>query len=167
MVVMDGYNDDEVADMVAFFAPYAADTELRFIEHMPFGNSIGRHVASQVIRDRLSEHYDIVKREIAIKNGPATTWIEKKSGLKLGFISPITEHFCASCNRLRLGCDGHLRTCLSRENAPSLRAMVRGGASDATIADTIRAMVMNKVEGHEAHLEGGAAFEGVMTAIGG
>jgi cyclic pyranopterin phosphate synthase len=167
MVVMDGYNDDEVADLVAYFAPYAADVELRFIEHMPFGDSIGRHVPSQTIRDRLGKHYEIVKREVAIKNGPATTWIEKSSGLKLGFISPITEHFCATCNRLRLGCDGHLRTCLSRENAPSLRALVRGGANDDIIASTIRAMVMNKVEGHEAHLEGGAAFEGVMTAIGG
>ena len=167
MVVMDGYNDDEVSDLVAYFAPHADDIELRFIEHMPFGDAVGRHVPSQTIRDRLSEHYEIVERESAVKNGPATTWIEKNSGLKLGFISPITEHFCATCNPLRLGCDGHLRTCLSRENAPSLRELVRGGASEDTIADTIRAMVMNKVKGHEAHLEGGAAFEGVMTAIGG
>lgn len=167
MVVMDGYNDDEVVDLVRYFAPHAADTELRFIEHMPFGDSIGRHVPSQTIRDRLGEHFSIVKREILVRNGPATTWLEESSGLKLGFISPITEHFCATCNRLRLGCDGHLRTCLSKENAPSLRALVRGGASEAILADTIRAMVLNKVEGHEAHLENGASFEGVMTSIGG
>ena len=66
---------------------------------------------------------------------------------------------------LRLEADGHLRTCLSRDDTPSLRDMVRQGADDEAIARAIRQMVWGKVAGHEAHL--GTAFEGVMTRIGG
>jgi cyclic pyranopterin phosphate synthase len=65
--------------------------------------------------------------------------------------------------------DGHLRTCLSRDDTPSLRDLVRAGADDAAIEAALREMVWAKVAGHEAHLDGDAfrAFEGVMTAIGG
>ena len=64
--------------------------------------------------------------------------------------------------------DGHLRTCLSRDDTPSLRDLVRDGLDDAALEQVIRAMVWGKVAGHEAHLdEGFRAFEGVMTRIGG
>jgi len=86
----------------------------------------------------------------------------------VGLISPITEHFCDSCNRLRLHADGHLRTCLSKEDAPNLRDLVRAGATVDELEQAIRRQVWGKVAGHRAHLDRDwAAFEGVMTSIGG
>lgn len=167
VVVMKGVNDDEALELVEFFSEHADNTVLRFIEYMPFGDAVCEHVSSETIRKLISERYTVVRTERREGRGPATDWMVSETGLRLGFISPMTEHFCATCNRLRLGPDGHLRTCLSKENTPSLREMVRSGAGHAQLESVIRAMVLNKVEGHTAHLDDGQNFEGVMTQIGG
>ena len=97
--------------------------------------------------------------------GPAVLWRVQETGLRIGFISPLSENFCGSCNRLRLMADGHLRTCLSDDGTASLRDMLRGDFDDARIAEAIRMMVSWKREGHGCTVESGA-FEGVMTQIG-
>ena len=63
--------------------------------------------------------------------------------------------------------NGHLRTCLAHEDTPSLRDLIRSGASDQHLSNQIRAMVMGKPAGHDCQVDGGTLFEGVMTAIGG
>jgi cyclic pyranopterin phosphate synthase len=63
--------------------------------------------------------------------------------------------------------DGHLRTCLAHEDTPSLRDLLRGGATDEALSAAIRGMVLGKPEGHDCGVEGGTPFEGVMTGIGG
>jgi molybdenum cofactor biosynthesis enzyme MoaA len=63
--------------------------------------------------------------------------------------------------------DGHLRTCLAHEDTPSLRDLLRAGASDQALADSIREMVMGKPDGHDCTVDGGEVFQGVMTGIGG
>jgi len=103
-----------------------------------------------------------------VGRGPAVNWRIADTGQTVGFISPITEHFCQACNRLRLQAEGHQRTCLSREDTPSLKALLRADPSDEDLAEAIREMVWGKVAGHEAHkLTDWRAFEGVMTQIGG
>ena len=94
-------------------------------------------------------------------------WKVRETGLIVGFISPLSEKFCSTCNRLRLMADGRLRTCLSDDGTPSLLAMLREGADDATLARAVRAMVLGKREGHGCMEEGGTPFEGVMTRVGG
>lgn len=168
-VVVRGLNDDQLVNLVEGFSD-RPDIVVRFIEYMPFsGNEPERrHVPMAEVINRLSEVYTLepIQRQIGL--GPAKNWRIGETGQVLGFISPITSHFCDSCNRLRLQADGHLRTCLSKDDTPSLRALLREGADDETLASAIRTMVWGKVAGHEAHkLEDWRTFEGVMTRIGG
>ena len=119
------------------------------------------------LRERLGERYTLVPHEEHLGDGPAVHWRLEELGLRVGFISPLSEKFCGSCNRLRLSADGHLRTCLSDDGTPSLREGLRAGATDEDLEAAIREMVRGKREGHEALLDGGKPFEGVMTRIGG
>jgi cyclic pyranopterin phosphate synthase len=171
VVVLAGTNDDEVVRIAAFFQEHAATTIVRYIEAMPFESlSQGPTVPAATLRERLSS-LGPVRPDAAppVGAGPARYWTvgEGARALRVGFIAPLSEHFCATCNRLRLLADGHLRTCLAHEDTPSLRDLLRGGATDAQLADAVRAIVRGKPAGHEAHLPGGARFEGVMTGIGG
>jgi cyclic pyranopterin phosphate synthase len=167
-VVLAGENEDDLFEMVDFFAPYAADTELRFIEYMPFEVRRHKSVPGATLRARLAERTTLIAEgSPGGASGPARYWRLADSGLLVGFISPLSEHFCASCNRLRLMVDGHLRTCLAHEDTPSLRDLLRAGASDVQLDQAIRLMVLGKPTGHDCQIDGGTLFEGVMTSIGG
>lgn len=170
-VVIGGENDDEVLPFVEHFAAHAADTHLRFIEYMPFDRnegSVRRHVPARALRERLAARYTLEPLDRRLGGGPASHYRVAETGQTVGFISPMTEHFCHTCNRLRLMADGHLRTCLSREPRESLRDFLRRGASDDDLEREIRGRLWAKVAGHEAHLDGDfKAFEGVMTRVGG
>ncbi|MBC7858139.1 MAG: GTP 3',8-cyclase MoaA, partial [Burkholderiaceae bacterium] len=67
----------------------------------------------------------------------------------LGFITPLSQHFCATCNRVRLTVDGMLHLCLGQEDRLDLRALLRAGASDADLDDAIRMALLRKPERHE------------------
>lgn len=169
-VVMDGVNQDQIVPLVERFADHAEDTVVRFIEYMPFSRNEGprRHLPARIIRERLGERYTLEPLgRVTPGAGPGRDWRVADTGQIVGFISPITEHFCEACNRLRLQADGHLRTCLSRRLG--VRDLLRSGISDEALEQAIREMVWGKVAGHQAHLEGDEhrAFEGVMTHIGG
>lgn len=168
-VVVRGVNDHEVPRIVRYFERWP-DVIVRFIEYMPFDGNESRklHVPVAEIRAAIFERYAIEPAERVAGSGPAVNWRLRDTGQIVGFISPITEHFCERCNRLRLQADGHLRTCLSRDDTPSLRELLREGIDDEALALAIRQMVFGKVAGHEAHqIANWRAFEGVMTQIGG
>lgn len=172
-VVLRGENEDEVEHLVEYFSAWADDTELRFIEYMPFQARWHRCVPASELRERLSKRWTLTPLRTVSGSGPGTgggparTWRIAETGLTVGFISPLTEHFCATCNRLRLMADGHLRTCLAHEDTPSLRDLIRGGADQAQLDRAIRAMVLGKPWGHTCEEDGGTVFEGVMTSVGG
>jgi len=166
-VVVGGLNDDQILELVQFFEPQADNTELRFIEYMPFEDRRYTTVPSFRIRQIIEEKYSTEPITTGPTNGPARMWKIQSSGLRVGFISPLSNCFCETCNRLRLMADGHLRTCLAYEDTPSLLNLLRGGASDSQIAQAIRSMVLGKPEGHQCDVDGGEAFQGVMTGIGG
>lgn len=175
-VIIGNENEDQVDALVDHFAPDAATTQVRFIEYMPFSalsdavaqGHAWKHVAAVRLRERLAKRWTLEPVAEAQGSGPAKHWRLAESGLIVGFISPITEHFCEACNRLRLQADGQLRTCLSREAAPSLRELLRAGITDEALEQQLRERVWGKVAGHEAHeLGAGLAFDGAMTAIGG
>ena len=176
-VVMRGVNDDEIVPLAEACLPGGAlagavETVLRFIEYMPFEGRWHENVPAKEIRERLAATGTLRADSGAIPGvGPATyaRWspAHRTGSVRIGFIAPLTEHFCALCNRLRLLVDGHLRTCLGYEDTPSLRDLLRGGGTDAELLGAIAAIVQGKPAGHLAETEGGTAFEGVMTSIGG
>ena len=167
-VILEGENDDQVEPLIDYASEHAEDTELRFIEYMPFEQRRFKTVKAARLRARLSERFTLQPLGSGGPlAGPAQRVRLKETGLKVGFISPLSEHFCATCNRLRLMANGHLRTCLAHEDTPSLRDLMRAGTNDHHLAEAVRAMVLGKPVGHDCQVEGGTLFEGVMTAIGG
>ena len=166
-VLLKGENDSEIRSLVEYFEAHDGETELRFIEYMPFGERRGKGVVAEDVREAISKFRTVVPAEHGRGGGPAVGFELLESGLKIGFISPLSEKFCEGCNRLRLMADGNLRTCLSDDGTPSLRDLIRSSITDDDLFRSVQEMVMGKREGHGCTVEGGDVFEGVMTRIGG
>jgi len=167
-VILQGENEDQIEPLLDYAAKHAEDTEVRFIEYMPFEQRHFKTVRAALLRERMRQRFTLDPLGSSDPSaGPAQRVRLRENGLKVGFISPLSEHFCATCNRLRLIANGHLRTCLAHEDTPSLRDLIRSGISDHHLEQHIRAMVMGKPVGHDCQIEDGTLFEGVMTAIGG
>jgi len=130
MVVMKEVNDDEVEAMVQFCIEHGYT--LRFIETMPMGDT-GRDAADhyldlRVVRERLERRFSLVDA-VMPGGGPAKYVQVAGTDLKLGFITPISQHFCDTCNRVRLGVDGTLFLCLGQDHSVELRPHLRQGIS--------------------------------------
>ncbi len=151
MVVMRGINDQEIEDMVEFCLEH--DFTLRFIETMPMG-STGRNASDnyyvdlQTVKARLEQRFDLIPGMMP-GGGPARYVQVAGTDLKIGFITPISQHFCETCNRVRLSADGTLYMCLGQSHKFELRPLLRAGASDVDIEDAIRQAIDLKPERHE------------------
>ncbi len=167
MVVMRGENDDEVID----FARKTIDGawNVRYIEYMPFSASVAesaRLVSTQEIKKRLDVLGHMERCGTKKGNGPARYFRFPGAKGTIGFISPITEHFCATCNRLRMTSDGHLRPCLLDDDEIDIKKALRNGGSDADLQTLIERAVVIKRERHHLN-EGEKAPERPMRQIGG
>jgi GTP 3',8-cyclase len=150
MVVMKGVNDNEVEDMVNFCIEHGFT--LRFIETMPVGE-MGReatnlYVDLQGIKKRLEKNFDLVPG-VMPGGGPARYMQVVGTNINIGFITPLSQHFCETCNRVRLSVDGTIYTCLGQNHNFELRPLLRAGASDAELEQAIRAAINMKPEKHE------------------
>jgi len=150
MVVMKGVNDDEVNDMVDFCIEH--DFTLRFIETMPMGDT-GRNASDyfvdlQTVREELEKKYNLVPG-VMPGGGPANYYQVKGSELRIGFITPLSQHFCDTCNRVRLSVDGTIYTCLGQENNFELRPLLRSGISDDELKEALITAVNLKPEKHD------------------
>jgi len=168
-VVMRGVNDDEVADLAALTRDRS--WEVRFIELMPFVRSTrdrfdDRFVPIAEIKSRLPGLQPLPPAEAS--PGPAELHRLPGARGRIGFIAPLTRHFCGACNRLRLTPDGHLRLCLFAAGETDLKARLRAGAGTAELVETIRAAVESKPAGHGWQPAGPRPAAGrSMHAIGG
>ena len=165
MVVMSGVNEDEIDDMVAFCLEHRFI--LRLIEVMPMGAS-GRStgfVDLQPIRLRLQNRFQLVDGLVP-GGGPARYLTSPDGKFSIGFITPISQHFCATCNRVRLSVDGTLFLCLGHEHKFELRPLLRSGISDAGLEDAIRSAIELKPERHEFREKPGKLIR-IMAATGG
>ncbi len=156
-VVMRGVNDDEVEDLAQFAA--AGGLELRFIEMMPTGATHGiqpdHFVSNQDVLARLGGEARWEALGARSHAGPARNYRDRHvpEAPLVGFINPLSQNFCADCNRLRLTADGKLRTCLfGREDAP-LRQHLHGPDWQRRLDAAIDAAVAAKPETH--HLNNG------------
>ena len=167
MVVLGGVNDDEVPAMVEFCLEHGFT--LRLIETMPMGSTgqaaSGRYVNLQGVRERLAERFPLVPA-VMPGGGPARYVQVAGTDLKIGFITPISQHFCASCNRVRLAVDGTLYLCLGQEDRYPLRPLLRAGMSDAALEDDLRLAIARKPERHEFREKPGQVVR-FMSVTGG
>jgi cyclic pyranopterin phosphate synthase len=150
MVVMKGVNDDEVEDMVDFCIEH--DFTLRFIETMPMGSSgrdaVDHFVDLQTVRAKLEQRFEMIPG-VMPGGGPARYLQVAGTDLRIGFITPISQHFCETCNRVRLSVDGTLYLCLGQDNKFELRPLLRSGISDQELQAAIQHAITLKPERHE------------------
>jgi len=164
-VVIRGMNDDEVLD----FARLTIEDEwhVRFIEYMPCSNGEKvDHLLVPVseIKQRI-ETLSKLEPSLSSGGGPARYFRLPGARGTIGFISPVSEHFCRACNRLRLTADGKLRPCLFSDTEIDLREPLRQGAAADDIKRLIQEAASCKPEGHK--LGAGTTCERFMAQIGG
>lgn len=150
MVAMKGINDDEFEDMVEFCIEH--DFTLRFIETMPMG-STGRdaekyYLSLREVEDNLSKRFELIPG-VMPGGGPARYKQVAGTDLRIGFITPISQHFCETCNRVRLAVDGTLYMCLGQNHKFELRPLLRDGASETELQEAIVHAISLKPERHE------------------
>ncbi len=150
MVVMKGLNDDEIGDMVEFCL--VNDFTLRFIETMPVGDT-GRGASDHYkdLREVKAELARNFRLEPAVMSGggPASYVRVADTSLRIGFITPMSQHFCETCNHVRLSVEGTLYLCLGQHDKVELRPLLRGGIDDEGLQEAIREAVRLKPARHE------------------
>ena len=139
-VIIRGTNDDEILDLVEFAR--SNGFEIRFIEYMDVGNanawSLEKTVTKKEILATVNSRFPV--REVGRANGtaPAVDYEFLDGAGEIGIIGSVTEPFCGSCTRVRLTADGKLVTCLFAESGFDLKKLLRTGASDDEIAESIQ-----------------------------
>lgn len=151
-VVMRGFNLDQVVPLVEYVIKNNLD--ISFIEEMPLG-VVSDHsrkdafVASAEIREQLRQYFEL-EASTETTGGPSRYWKIPGSNSRIGFISPHSENFCSTCNRVRLTAEGRLLLCLGHENSIDLRAVTRANpGSVEAIQQAVREGMPGKPEKHE------------------
>jgi len=149
MVALRGVNEHEIDAMVAFCIEHGF--VLRLIEAMPMG-ATGRDATwldLGPVEQRLRRQFGLLPQVARLGGGPARYLVTPDGRTSVGFITPMSQHFCGDCNRVRLAVDGTLYLCLGQEDKFEFRPLLRGGASDAELEAAIRHAVTLKPEKHE------------------
>jgi cyclic pyranopterin phosphate synthase len=168
-VVARGYNDEDVAGLAALTLTHP--WQVRYIEMMPFGDvaefAQDAVVSQAEIRQRIEQELGPLELiDDGQLDGEARLFRLKGALAPIGFISTITNPFCASCGRVRLTADGKLRLCLLRDDEGDLLTPLRRGASDVELEALIRSLIWRKPWGHDLP-EGVIPLQRVMSQMGG
>ena len=149
-VVMRGVNDKEIDDILDFCA--ARGFTLRLIETMPMGETgrgaLDRYIDLQTVKRRLERRFELVP-DMLSGGGPARYYRLAGSETRIGLITPISQHFCETCNRVRLTVDGDLYLCLGHEHSYPLRRLLREDVGNTELAGHLRRAISLKPERHE------------------
>ncbi|MDP9116922.1 MAG: GTP 3',8-cyclase MoaA [Actinomycetota bacterium] len=168
-VLIRGVNEDEAPDLLRFCLDNGY--ELRFIEQMPLdADHTWRQdnlVTGEEILASLTAHFTLTPVGEARGSAPAERWLVDGGPATVGVIASVTRPFCAACARTRLTADGQVRNCLFSTGETDLRGLVRGGASDAEIAERWRSAMWGKASGHGIGTPAFSAASRSMSAIGG
>ncbi|MGD8353129.1 MAG: GTP 3',8-cyclase MoaA [Pseudomonadota bacterium] len=172
VVLIRGFNDDELVDFASMTRdqPY----EVRFIEFMPmsaegFWGPEKVVPAAEAIGRLETVHGSLTHLGRCEGSGPAICYQVPGYKGTLGFITPVSQHFCVECNRIRITSDGKLRTCLFSDREQDILGPMRSGASDVEILRIIQDALAEKPEGHGMGKEEGKVPEcaRTMSHIGG
>jgi cyclic pyranopterin phosphate synthase len=167
VVAMAGINDDEVFDFAR--KTISEGWHVRFIEIMPtagVGGADLHFVPVSVIRKQIESLGALEPCSPGAGNGPAKYFRFLGSQGSIGYISPVSEHFCFHCNRLRLTADGKLRSCLLSEEEVDLKQALTSGITLAELGDLIKQAVAKKPLRHQL-AEGSLSMDRPMTQVGG
>jgi cyclic pyranopterin phosphate synthase len=168
-VIARGFNEQDIAELARLTLSHP--WQVRFIEMMPFGDvaefaqnaTISQAEIMQRIETEVGPLHPIAEGRL---DGEARLYQLPGSHAAIGFISTLTNPFCASCSRVRLTADGHLRLCLLRDDEGDLLTPLRRGATDGELEELIRGLVWRKPWGHGLP-DGLIPLERVMSQIGG
>ena len=136
VVVMRGRNEDEIPGFLDF--SLRENVTVRFIEYMPLNMDAEwekRYVPREEMMESAAGRLSPVSDGSEEPNAPARYYNISGSGLRAGFISPVSHGFCSRCNRMRLTPEGRLRACLLSENSVDIKTLMRNGCSDADLLD--------------------------------
>ncbi|KOC59289.1 Molybdenum cofactor biosynthesis protein 1 [Habropoda laboriosa] len=168
-VVMKGFNVDEIVDFVNLTKDRPID--VRFIEYMPFqGNEWNENkmVSFKVMKKLIRDTYPELQRLSNEYNDTSKAYHVPGFTGQIGFITSMSEHFCSSCNRLRITADGNLKVCLFEgKGEVSLRDAIRNGASDDILKEMIGAAVQRKKKQHAGMINLSQMENRPMILIGG
>jgi len=178
-VLIRGINDDEVEDFVRL--TLERPLSIRFIELMPSGeeskdNYRDEFISVLEIKESLAEKYSFRPADINSGNGPANYYKIKGAKGTIGFITALSQHFCSSCNRIRLTSNGKLRPCLFSNKEIDIKKAIRGTDKDSYNAAVIRKKIIQdklmeaiklKPKGHKLGIKNQNNYFFKMSQIGG
>ncbi len=155
-VALAGFNEDELSPLVGWCGE--RDFDLTFIETMPLGDIGGERVDQYLpldrVRETLAKNWTLSDSSHAT-GGPSRYFNVAETGNRIGFITPMTHNFCATCNRVRLTCTGTLYMCLGQDDAADLRTPMRASEGDALLELAIDEAIARKPKSHEFIIEPG------------
>jgi len=146
-------NADELQDIIAW--AHGKGMDLTLIEVMPLGETeqdrIDQYIPLPMVRDRLAERWTLEELSSEDRNtGPSRYVRIKETGGKLGFITPLTNNFCAGCNRVRVTCTGRIYMCLGQDDHIDLRSALRDSEKpDQALNACLDRALMKKPDRHE------------------
>ena len=168
VVPLEGINADELVDIARLALGYPF--HVRFIEYMPMGNlrlPAGRPLLAPEVKQRISGLGPLIPVDQGLNDGPAERFKFPDGIGEIGFIQPISRHFCNRCNRLRLTASGQLRPCLLSDCQEDLKTPLRAGCSDAELAAVFHRAVRHKPSEHNLASDPVGRMAAQMCAIGG
>ncbi|NXX02010.1 MOCS1 protein, partial [Larus smithsonianus] len=167
-VVMRGFNEDELLGFVDFTKDLPLD--VRFIEYMPFdGNkwNFKKMVSYKEMLDTIKQRWPELEKLPCEASSTAKSYKVPHFQGQISFITSMSEHFCGSCNRLRITADGNLKVCLFGNSEVSLRDHLRSGASEEELVQIIGAAVGRKKKQHAGMFNISQMKNRPMILIGG
>ncbi|MGB1361180.1 MAG: GTP 3',8-cyclase MoaA [Alphaproteobacteria bacterium] len=155
-VAINNFNDDSYNEFIS----YAIDNgfDITFIEVMPMGdigneNRLNQFIPLTEVKNRIAERYELIP-STETTGGPSRYFrIPNIMNSKIGFISPLSNTFCSSCNRVRLTCTGVLYTCLGQDDNVDLRPILRNSYDDKVLVAEILNAIANKPKEHNFVIE--------------
>jgi len=168
-VVIRGINDHEIERLAEFAR--SEHLSFRFIEFMPLDSSRAwlkeMVVPGKEILERLQTRFTLKPIASANPSETARRWAFEDGRGEIGIIAPVSEPFCGHCNRLRLTADGKIRTCLFSLHEHDLKSLLRSGASNEQLTESVRAIVWHKEASHRIGKSDFVQPARTMSCIGG
>ena len=168
MVALKGLNEDEIGSMLRWCGAQGHD--LTLIETMPLGeveeDRTERYLPLSEVRARLEREFRLIP-SLARTGGPARYHEVEGLGIRLGFITPLTNNFCDGCNRIRVAATGTVFGCLGHDQKVELRELFREGGAEA-VTGALDQLLAGKPRGHQFRIEAALpAVERHMRVTGG